>query len=116
MHFAEATIHDFQGNLTLNGGRYRLPFSIPLPPDMAPSFEISPVEGSLLEVFYQVEVTVTEKPDAKAKKSDKLVHGGVPLISNSKPITIFNETKVQSLFNTKHTREHKATGLGKIFK
>ena len=93
MHFSEATIHDFQGNLTLNGGRYRLPFSIPIPRDVAPSFEISPVEGSLLEVKYQVEVTVTEKADAKAKKSGKdLMHGGVPLISNTKALTVLTES------------------------
>lgn len=90
MHFHEAVIHDFQGNLTLNGGRYRLPFTIPVPHDYAPSFDMSPVEGSLLEVNYKVTVTVTEKADTKTKltSAKDLMQGGIVLINNSKPLTI----------------------------
>jgi len=91
----EAVIHDFNGHLTLNGGRYRMPFSIPVPMNAAPSFDLSPVEQSLLEIKYEVEVTVTECADTRAKKSnDNLVHGGVPLISNKRPITVMCEPTI----------------------
>ena len=89
--FWEAAIHDFHGHLTLNGGRYRLPFSIPVPANVAPSLELAPVEHSLFEVNYKVKVTVTECADTKAKKKGGLLQGGVPLIENTKPITILSE-------------------------
>ena len=38
-----------------------MPFIVPVPIDAAPSFDISPVEMSLLEVKYFVEVVITEK-------------------------------------------------------
>ena len=53
-------IHDFQGQMSLNGGTYRMPFSVYVPIDAAPSFEISPVEKSLLEIFYTIEAKITE--------------------------------------------------------
>lgn len=31
IHSSNFVIHDFQGHKTLNGGRYNLPFNIPIP-------------------------------------------------------------------------------------
>ena len=63
IHFSQFDIHDFQGIKLLEGGRnYNLPFNIPVPADIsAPSFEVSPVEQSMIDVTYFVEVVITEK-------------------------------------------------------
>ena len=70
---SEIPIHDFGGHLTLNGGRYPLPFTIPVPTEAAPSLEFSPCEGTLFECKYKVKVTVTERADTKAKNKGGLV-------------------------------------------
>ena len=38
-----------------------MPFNIPVPQDAAPSFQVSPVEMSMVDVTYFVEVVITEK-------------------------------------------------------
>ena len=63
LHQTSLDIHDFQGHMSLNGGTYRMPFSVEIPYDAAPSFEISPVEKSLLEVAYTIGAMITEIND-----------------------------------------------------
>ena len=73
IHFSQFDIHDFQGIKLLEGGRnYNLPFNIPVPADIsAPSFEVSPVEQSMIDVTYFVEVVITEKGSTQTAKPDK---------------------------------------------
>ena len=55
----------------MNGGTYQLPFNIPIPQDLVPSFELSPVEQSLIDVTYFIEVVVKEKTTPGTDKKDK---------------------------------------------
>lgn len=75
IHKAQFTIHDFQGHKSLNGGRYNLPFSVPVPNEAAASLQVSPVEMSMVDVTYFVEVVITEKnspvPVKQSKKQNK---------------------------------------------
>ena len=49
---SQLSFHDFQGCKELNGGRYILPFAVPVPRDLPPTIEVSPVEMSMLDVNY----------------------------------------------------------------
>ena len=61
IHQVKLDIHDFEGHQQLGAGQYAMPFSIPVPLNADPSFELSPCEGSLLELRYYLEVTLLEK-------------------------------------------------------
>ena len=84
-HKAVFNIHDFLGHKKLNGGRYNLPFCVPIPREAAPTLEVSPVEMSLFEVAYFVEVEITER--SYTAKNGKKVQGR-RLVSTSKPIRV----------------------------
>ena len=84
-----------------------MPFSIPVPNTAAPSFEISPVEQSLLDVSYSIEAAITEKAPND---------GSTQLISNKSPVQIVKEISEQVQMNSEHVKEFKSTGFAKLTK
>ena len=104
IQFHTFKIHDFMGHKNLNGGRYNLPFSIPIPPDAAPSFEIAPVELSSAGIFYYLEVTIFEKDNNKKVQR-------TTLMTERKPVKIQRQHTQPPTIDKVYKQHFKGKGI-----
>ena len=77
-----------------------MPFIVPVPIDAAPSFDISPVEMSLLEVKYFVEVVITEKDGLN--RASSFAQTGNAIIRSLAPIDVVSYNNVPPIMDEKH--------------
>ena len=88
-----------------------MPFSVPVPFECDSSFDVSPVENSMLGISYNISCSITENPsNSKQKKKSDNQGSPTTLISESVSVKIIRPPSIQPHFNKPMTQQFQEKG------